>query len=78
VHRRDPGEGVQVVVDQRLAGDRDHPTIGLDLVALFALAQSAALELAAFADLEQLRGFAELHPKHRLPSPSTPLPVWDV
>jgi hypothetical protein len=66
VHRRDPGEGVEIVVDQRLAGDRDHPAIGLDLVALLALAQRAALELAALAHFQQLRRLAELHPVHRL------------
>jgi hypothetical protein len=62
----DAGEGVKIVVDQRLAGDRDHPAIGLDLVALLALAERAALELAALADLQQLRGFSELDPVHRL------------
>jgi len=66
VHRRDAGEGVEIVVDQRLAGDRDHPAIGLDLVALLALAERAALELAALADFQQLRRFAELDPVHRL------------
>ena len=66
IHRRDPGEGVQIVVDQGLTGDRDHPAIGLDLVALLALAERAALELTAFADLQQLRGFAQLYPVHRL------------
>ena len=66
VHRRDAGEGVEIIIDQRLPGDRDHPAIGLDLVALLALAERAALELAAFADLQQLRGFAELDPVHRL------------
>ena len=45
---------------------RDHPAIGLDLVALLALAERAALELAALADLQQLRRFAELDPVHRL------------
>jgi hypothetical protein len=55
-----------MVVDQRLAGDGDHPAIGLDLVALLRLPERATLELAAFADLQQLRGFAELHPVHGL------------
>ena len=66
IHRRDPGEGVEVVVDQRLAGDRDHPAIGLDLVALLRLADRPALELAAFAHLQLLGCFAQLHAVHRL------------
>src|SRR5690606_42140129 len=61
-----PGEGVEIVVDQRLAGDGDHPAIGLDLVALLALAERPALELSAFTHLQQLGRFAELHPVHRL------------
>ena len=66
VHRRDPGEGVEIVVDQRLAGDRDHPAIGLDLVALLRLPKRAALELPALADFQQLRRLAELDTVHRL------------
>lgn len=31
VHRRDPGEGAEIVVDQRLAGDRDDPAMVLTL-----------------------------------------------
>ena len=66
VHRRDPGEGVEIVVDQHLPGDGDDPAVGFDLIALFALPKRAALELSAFADLQQLRGFAQLYPVHRL------------
>ena len=59
-------DSIKIVVDQRLAGDRDHPAIGFDLVALFALTERPALELAALADLQQLRRFAELDPVHCL------------
>ena len=45
-------KGVEIVVDQRLARDRDHPAIGLDLVALLALTERPALEFAAFADFQ--------------------------
>ena len=66
VHRRDPGEGVEIVVDQHLPGDGDHAPIGLDAVTLLRLAERAALELAALAHLEKLRRLAELNPVHRL------------
>jgi len=66
IHRRDPGAGIQIVIDQGLAGDRNHPAIGLALVAFLGLALRAALQLAAFAHLQPLRGLVQLHPLHRL------------
>ena len=57
---RHAGEGVEIVVDDHLAGDADHLAPGLDPVALLALADAAALELAALVDLLELRRLAEL------------------
>ena len=64
--RRHPGEGVEVVVDQHLAGDADHLAEGLDAVGLLRLADGAALELAGLVDLLELRRLAELQPVHQL------------
>ena len=66
--RRHPGEGVEVVVDQHLAGDADHLAEGLDAVGLLRLADGAALELARLVDLLELRRLAELQPVHSLKS----------
>lgn len=41
VHRRDAGEGVEIVVDEDLPGDRDDAPIGLDPVALAPFGQCA-------------------------------------
>ena len=64
--RRHPGEGVEIVIDQHLAGDPDHLAVGLDPVGLLGLADGAALELAGLVHLLELRGFAELQALHRL------------
>lgn len=66
IHGRDTGEGIEIVVHQHLAGDADHPAVGLHPVALLALAERAALELAALGHLEELRCLAQVHAVHGL------------
>ena len=66
VHGRYARESIEVVVDENLTRDPHNTAIGLDAVALFGLGDRATFELAAFADLQQLRRLANLHPVHRL------------
>ena len=64
--RRHPGEGIEIVIDQHLAGDADDLAIGLDAVGLLRLPDGAALELAQFIHLLELRGFTQLQALDRL------------
>ena len=64
--RRHPGEGIEIVIDQHLAGDADDLAIGLDAVGLLGFPDGAALELARFIHLLELRGFAQLQALDRL------------
>jgi hypothetical protein len=58
--RGDPGEGVEVVVDDHLAGDADHLAPGLDAVALLASPMVPRLNSPALVHPLELRRLAEL------------------
>ena len=58
---RDGREGAEIVVDDRLTGQADHNSIGLELQRLLALADGPALELAIFIDERKLRDLAAAH-----------------